>query len=150
LLDSVLAGIEIAKNDKLADALGLTNDLGIPQPFAVEAWRSRYSLPLIAATVDGARQLYFAGTPGEASFGIDDLLRAKGADELAGNIERQFERVVTATPTDLVLFDAVSEAAHSDELAHYYEAMTVLAQLLKNDVPPVLGVTLGFNEKDGD
>jgi predicted lipoprotein len=49
-----------------------------------------------------------------------------------------------------VLFDAVGEPAHRDELARYYESMTVLAQLLKNDVPPVLGVTLGFNKKDGD
>ena len=39
---------------------------------------------------------------------------------------------------------------HVAGLTAYHEAMTVLVQALKNDVPPVLGITLGFNDKDGD
>jgi uncharacterized protein len=150
LLDSVLAAVEIAKNDKLADPLGLSNSAGIPQPYAAEAWRSRYSLPLVIATVAGARQLYFAGEPGDASFGIDDLLRTKDAGALADDIASQFARVQASTPTDLVLFDAVNDPEQAEQLLAYHAALTVLAQLIKNEVPPVLGVTLGFNDKDGD
>ncbi|MEQ8205390.1 MAG: imelysin family protein [Woeseia sp.] len=149
LFDSILAALEVAKNDKLADAMGLRNELGIAQPYAVEAWRSRYSLPLIAASINGARQLYSAG-PEPDAFGIDDLLRAKGAVALADTIEQQFAAVQAATPVDLVLFDAVNLTEHTDELTEYYDAMTSLVQTLKNEVPSVLGITLGFNDKDGD
>ena len=150
LLDSVLAAVETAKNDKLADPLGLSNSAGIAQPYAAEAWRSRYSLPLLVATVDGARQLYFAGEPGNTAFGIDDLLRANDADELADEIAAQFALVRERTPQGLVLFDAVNDPVQAEQLLAYHTALTRLAQLIKNEVPPVLGVTLGFNDKDGD
>ncbi|ANO52566.1 imelysin family protein [Woeseia oceani] len=149
LFDSILAALEVAKNDKLAEASGFRNELGIAQPYAVEAWRSRYSLPLIAATIDGARLLYNGGQESTA-FGIGDLLRTKGATELADTVEQQFAAVQAATPDGLVLFDAVNLPEHTAELTDYYAALTSLVQTLKNEVPPVLGITLGFNDKDGD
>jgi len=78
VLDSVLATLEITKNERLAGPLGMNNRAGFPQPYAAEAWRSRDSLALIAAAFEGARELWYAGfeTP-EAHFGVDDLLRAK-------------------------------------------------------------------------
>lgn len=150
VVDGILATLEVTKDDRLAEPLGLDNDLGIPKPYSVEAWRSGHSLPLIAAALDGARRLYYAGDDPDAGFGVDDLLREADADALADTIDAQFDAVAEAMPEGLVLFDAVGEEAAAAELKALHETLTALTQSVRNDVPPVLGITLGFNRNDGD
>lgn len=150
LLDSIFAAVEIAKDDKLGEPLGERNDLGIAKPYAVEAWRSRHSLALIEATLDGAHRLYYAGEPGGDGYGVDDLLRDRDGAALADAIDRQFAVVMATAPDGLTLFTAVEDAGSAETLGHWHESLSVLADLLKNEVPGILGVTLGFNERDGD
>jgi len=151
MLDSVLATLEITKNDRLAGPLGMNNRAGFPQPYAAEAWRSRHSLEFIAAAIAGARELWYAGAGTAAPhFGVDDLLRAKRASVLAYSIDTGFESVAAALPEDLVLFDAVDDPEEAARLEALHAELTVLVRAIKNDVPPVLDVTLGFNSRDGD
>jgi hypothetical protein len=150
VVDGILATLEVTKDNRIAEPLGLRNRAGFPQPYATEAWRSRRSLELIAAAVGGARLLYYGGDDAATRYGVGDLLRDSDAGAIADTIDRAFDAVAEAMPGNLVLFDAVNDERAAVEFEKLHAALAALTDAIETEVPAALGITLGFNRNDGD
>lgn len=146
LLDSLVYGLELIKRDKLEKPLGLAGSEG--QIYLTEWWRARYSRAAIIANLTALHQLFTAGE----GFGLDDYLQqvVDGGD-VASTIDQRFRDITEqASAIKTPLFDAPSAPETLAQAKALAEAITELEKLVKNTLPPLLGVTLGFNSSDGD
>lgn len=161
LVDTLVASVELSKRDRLAAPLGYRGDsdqAANPRPYMAEAWRSRSSLNLLEANLRAAQQL-FSGAEGSNlndaglnSYGIDDYLITQTEHKaLAETITTLFKDVIQQIQNiDNSLFESVTDPQAAQQLASLYQQMTTLTKTLKHQLPPALGVTLGFNANDGD
>ena len=148
LVNQMIADVEEIIASRLGKPSGQRSN-GAIRPDLVEAAYSQASLPRIIATLEGI-QAAFNGGDGP---GLDDYLNYLEAtyedQPLSAAINAQFEQSLTALRAiNLPLEQAVVEQLPQVEAA-MAETQTLLL-LLKVDMTNHLGVTLTFNDNDGD
>ena len=123
---------------------------GVPRPTSTEAYYGGYSAELAVANLRAAKRLFLgASLSGADGVGLDDYLRALDAEPLAAEIAAEFDEAIAALE---VLDDPLAEQIERDNapvLAAFQEMQDVIV-LLKADMTSVLGVTITFQDNDGD
>ncbi|WP_374383436.1 imelysin family protein [Dongia sp.] len=140
---NLLTITQIVAEQKIGVPLGGA-DAANAKPKAAEQWRSGRSLRNIALNLETAK------TSVLADGGFANLLPADKAalkEQLAKAFDDSIDAARAAGP------DLAEAVAHQD-LRKPVTALLVkvnhLRDLLRQQVPPAIGVTLGFNELDGD
>jgi predicted lipoprotein len=148
LVNQMIADLEEIISSRLGKPSGKRSN-GMARPDLAEAPYSQASLPRIIATVEGL-QVTFNGGDG---LGLDDyldFLEAEYEDEpLSQAMNAQFDRSLAA----LAEIEGTLETAvidHPEQIDAAYEELRTLLVLLKVDLPNHLGLTLTFNDNDGD
>lgn len=146
LVDSLVVTIEAAKRSQLAQPLGYGTKGNFPRPYLSEAWRSRHSTAALRAHLQAAENLYLGGD----GYGMDDYLLTNDQPDVAAKIKAQFTTVNQLLEKAPVMFEGVTDKDQRAALEQVHEALDGLLKVLKYDLPPAMGVKLGFNANDGD
>jgi predicted lipoprotein len=143
LVDALVSNLERAKNERLGGPLGYRNRKLRPQAYLTEAWRSQSSLKLLQANIKASLALYQP---------LSDYMQLFPARrDLDQQIHQQFTLVLEQLQQlETPLFIAVTEPTQQALLTALYDDVTGLVKLIKNKLPPAMGVNLGFNSNDGD
>jgi predicted lipoprotein len=140
---NLLTITQIVAEQKLGAPLGGA-DAANAKPKAAEQWRSGRSLRNIQLNLEAAKNSVLA--PG----GFADLLAADQAG-LKGDVAKAFDDAIAAIkPITVDLAAAVTDHDHRKPVTGLLVKINHLRDLLRQQMPPALGVTLGFNELDGD
>jgi predicted lipoprotein len=144
---NTLAGVLVIHVDKDVKDLKLGRPLGINDcttgtcPETVESRFARRSREHLIANLRGARKI-LRGCGDNGAGGLDELIRAKGAPDLA-------DRLVAANEAALASLEAISpddlEAAltqNLDAVKNAHAAIKAFTDLLKNELVLVLGLQL--------
>ena len=148
LVNEMINQSEMIVRDKLGGPLGKMNG-GEPAPELAEAERSEGSTANLISNVE-ALKMTFNGAEG---LGFDDYLDYINAfyayGPLSETINRQLDETLTALHAiDLPLSQAVTETPDAVQAA--YDKARLLVILLKSDMGNQMGVTVTFNDTDGD
>ena len=149
LVNQMIADLEEIITTRLGKPTGNTSS-GQARPDLVESPFAFWSLPRIKAMLGMIHTLYTGGD----GLGFDsylDFLEAESAEgaPLSQMIDAQFS-------TTLAAFDAIEGTLHAvvtnhpDQVNAAYEEVRTLLVLIKVDLANHLGVTLTFNDNDGD
>lgn len=123
---------------------------GVPRPAAVEAYYGGYSAELAVAAVKAVRRLYLGtGLAGGEGPGLDAYARALGATALATEITTGLNAAVAALEN---LDDPLSATIQTNEgeVVAVFTTMQRPVVLLKADLASLLGITITFQDNDGD
>lgn len=123
---------------------------GVPRPTSVEAYYGGYSAELAAASLRAARRLFLGdASDGLAGTGLDDYLRSLDAEPLATQITTEFDEAIAAVDA---LDDPLAEQIErdNDPVLAAFQEMQDSVVLLKADMTSILGVTITFQDNDGD
>jgi predicted lipoprotein len=149
LLNNQMVGmLEMAIREKLGRPLGTADGNG-PQPELVEAGLSGNSLAHIRRNVESVEQAY----SGSSGLGLDDYLDYLDADyngePLSQAIAAQFAASYAALDAiEPPLSMVVNQNPATVQTA--YDELRQLLILIKVDMANQLGVTITFNDSDGD
>ncbi|WP_373078314.1 imelysin family protein [Zhongshania sp.] len=147
LLDTLVAGVELIKRDKFERPLGLASSEGQAQIYLLEWWRSQYSRDAIIANLKALKNLFMAAN----GYGLDDYLsKVKQHGEFSTQIQQHFDRSLTAAKAIPNSLFSSAEPRSQAELIQFQTEINELQLLLKSKLPEALGISLGFNAKDGD
>ncbi|MCB9436593.1 MAG: imelysin family protein [Anaerolineales bacterium] len=149
LNNQMVVEIEAVLRNKLARPLGLSAEDNLPRPEQVEAPYSDASTAQIIANLEGLQGVFNGGE----GLGFDDYLDFLGAeyegDPLSAAINARFEAALTAMHAiEQPLQIAIVEDPETVRAA--YESMRALMVLVRVDMAGQLGVTITFNDNDGD
>jgi len=140
---NLLTITQIVAEQKLGAPLGGA-DPASAKPKAAEQWRSGRSLRNIQLNLETAKNSVLA--PG----GFSDLLPA-GQAALKADLAKAFDDAIAAIkPITVDLATAVTDRDHRKPVTGLLVKINHLRDLLRQQMPPAIGVTLGFNELDGD
>ncbi|MFW6157596.1 MAG: imelysin family protein, partial [Balneolaceae bacterium] len=118
---------------------------GTPRPAAVEAYHGGYSLELAQANLDQIEQVFTGGS----GKGLDDNLEAHDAGELSEEIKAELDEARAALNTlEDPLSDQIEE--NNEPVLTAFDELQDLVALLKADMTSVLGITITFQDNDGD
>ncbi len=123
---------------------------GIPRPTATEAYYGGYSLELAIANQQAFWRLFQGtGLDNADGLGLEENLEALGSNELADQINTDIEASIAALNT---LSDPLSDQidSNNDPVLNAFEEMQQVVALVKADMTSVLGVTITFQDNDGD
>jgi predicted lipoprotein len=140
---NLLTITQIVAEQKLGVPLGGA-DAANAKPKAAEQWRSDRSVRNIMLNLETAR----ASVLGAG--GYADLLPADQAG-LRGELEKAFDESIAAAKA--VGDNFADDITHQDKrkaVTSLLVKVNRLRDLLRQQVPPAIGITLGFNELDGD
>lgn len=123
---------------------------GVPRPTSTEAYYGGYSAELAAASLRAAQRLFLGNAAnGAAGTGLDDYLRSLDAEALATQIATEFDEAIAAVEALEDPLSAQIERDNAPVLAAF-QAMQDPVVLLKADMTSILGVTITFQDNDGD
>lgn len=125
--------------------------LGVPIPESTEAFYGGYSLELAIANLQAYKEL-FKGSDREG-LDLGDYLISLNASNEAGALEEQINAQLDVCITALQnLDDPLSETIrnNNDEVLNSYVELQRLVVLLKAELPSAMGVTITFQDNDGD
>lgn len=118
---------------------------GVARPSSTEAYYGGYSLELAIANLRQVERI-FTGGDGE---GLDDHLEALGAEDLADEIQTQFNEAQSSLEQlDDPLSQQIEE--NNEPVLASFEELQEIITLLKADMTSVLGVTITYQDNDGD
>jgi predicted lipoprotein len=138
----LMTGMQIVAVQKLAGPRGTTIDKAKPK--TAEQWRSGRSLKNIKLNLDTAR----AAVLGEHGFAV---LLGSGNDALKAEIGAAFDAAITAADAAPEPMDtAVADPEGRKKVGALLVAVNQLVDVLKQKAAPAMGISLGFNEMDGD
>ncbi|MEW6273045.1 MAG: imelysin family protein [Thermodesulfobacteriota bacterium] len=147
VVNSLVTVVEVTKNNRIGDPLG-GDAVTEAKPFRAESFASGNSLANVVHAVRGLEAVY-SGDGG--FFGFDDYLRALESLRLNREILDEMETVVElADAIPAPLAGAVQDEMLRPRVVELFDHATTLTRLLKNQLPQVMQVTVGFNENDGD
>lgn len=144
IIESVAVQSEYMGDRKLRDAL-------LPNYMALESWRSKHSRENLLANLEAINALFRNGD----NYGFADLLTrvyhsdANDTETLVSNID---QRISAATDGLTNLGDSLEDVILGETSAEVNEVHEQIQQLadLFVDSSTAAGVTLGFNNMDGD
>ncbi|CAM2069038.1 Imelysin family protein [Sulfidibacter corallicola] len=150
LVNQVVFRIEDVRNTKIGKPLG-DDTGGEPRPETVEAPYSHTSLVLMRANLESSRAVIFGRLGGQDGLGLDDYLTFLNSN-LGSSIDSQYDDIFAAIDAieaeGLTLTQAVTE--RSELVDALSERVRELIVLTKTDMAGVMGVTITFNDNDGD
>ena len=123
---------------------------GVPRPRSTEAFYGGYSLELAVANVKAIERLFLGiGLNGTNGIGLDENLQALNATDLSNDIKTTLTATITALEG---LNDPLSTQIETDldAVTAAFTTMQQLVVLLKADMASVLGITITFQDNDGD
>lgn len=138
---------DAAGNDFIARPLGLKTGDGV-HPELEESWRSGNSLEDLRNRIRGIDNLWEGVWSGTDGIGLADMVKSR-SEPLVGEVRKAIDDIYAALDgIGMPLTEALTKAA--DKLETTFNLMIELKRVLGSDVVTVLGVTLTFNDKDGD
>lgn len=153
LVNSLNSDIDITKRYKVGTPAGQFT-AGAALPDKVEAYYSRTSLDLLKRNIQAEKAIFMGMTPsGTNGPGLDDYLDHINARHngtlLSDAIEAQFDAALAAANA---VQGPLSEAVTTQQQAvnKVYDELQKLIVLTKTDMPAALGVTISYNDNDGD
>lgn len=123
---------------------------GVPRPTSTEAFFGGYSTALAIANTRALEQTVFGtSAAGVSGPGLDDHLEALGAEALSEEIGSAFDEAIVALEA---IDDPLSARIESDvePILTAFTELQDLVVLLKADMTSILGVTITFQDNDGD
>jgi predicted lipoprotein len=137
---NLLTLLQIVAEQKIGVPLG--TEVAAAKPKAAEQWRSGRSLRNIRLNLAAAR----AGFLDDGGFAA-----LVASDDLRGAVDNAFaEAIAAAARSGDDLAADVTDPARRLLVTELLVRINKLRDLLRQDVPPAIGITLGFNELDGD
>ena len=139
---NMLTLLQVVADQKIGQPLG--GDVAAAKPKSAEQWRSGRSARNIRRNLAAAQTAFFS----DGGFAV--LLGAE-QETLKANLSAAFVAAIDAA--DVVGEDLpadVADVARRAQISSLYVKVNHLRDILRQDVPPVVGITLGFNELDGD
>lgn len=118
---------------------------GIPRPTSTEAYYGGYSLELAKANLNQVERIFTGGK----GTGLDDNLDALDAGDLSDEIQTQIDEAQSALEQ---LSDPLSQQIedNNDLVLDSFEKLHAIVSLLKADMTSVLGITITYQDSDGD
>lgn len=139
---NLLTLLQIVAEQKIGAPLG--GEVAAAKPKSAEQWRSGRSMDNIRRNLAAAEAAFF----GKGGFAT---LLGTDQSALHDNLRNAFDDAIAAADAagDDLPAD-VTDAARRHLVTELLVKVNHLRDLLRQDVPPVIGITLGFNELDGD
>lgn len=134
----------ILRDGKIGIPAGVRS-AGTPRPVAVEAYYGGYSSELARANLKQIERI-FTGAGGR---GLDDNLEALNAGDLANEIQTQMDEAQTAFKA---LNDPLSQQVqnNNEPVLTAFEEIQQVVTLVKADMTSILGITITYQDNDGD
>ncbi len=140
---NLLTIMQIVAEQKTGATLGGA-DAASAKPKAAEQWRSGRSMRNILINLATARRSVLDNG------GFAELLGV-GRTDLKQSLAKAFDDAIAAAEAvGGNLPDAVSHPEKRKSVTDFLVKVNHLRDLLRQQVPPAIGITLGFNELDGD
>lgn len=151
-VNEMVVVLEWLQTKELAVPLG-SKSYGEPFPEAAESWRSATSNENMLANLESIKLMFTGDTAAGEGIGFEEYLDAVDAKyediPLSQAINNQIDEAIAAvTKINRPIFTAVTEDKANVEAAR--EAVHKLVVLIKNDMASQLGITITFNDSDGD
>ena len=120
-------------------------DANTPRPVTVEAYYGGYSAELAIANLAQVERIF----TGANSRGLDDNLEALNAGDLSDEIQTQMDK---AQSTLKSLNDPLSQQIEQNEepAVSAFQEMQQVVTLIKADMTSILGITITYQDNDGD
>jgi len=118
---------------------------GVPRPTATEAYHGGYSSELVVANLQAFKSLLTGGT----GSGLDDNLRFLQEDQLVTDILAGLDQAISDAQQ---LSDPLSSEIENDPqpAIDVFTSMQEALVLIKVDMTSALGITITFQDNDGD
>jgi uncharacterized protein len=144
LLNDLLTTTIAMRDMKLLATLGTSLEKAKPQ--STEFWRSGQSLAMVAANIEGLRDLFGADA------GFAALLRTtQGGDKVAADFSTALDEALAAKDKiTLPLGEAAADAGQRPHVEELAAALVKLRDLLAGPAAANLNLAIGFNALDGD
>ena len=142
LYAGVMTGLQIVSDQKIAGPRGQTIDKAKPK--SAEQWRAGRSLKNIKLNLQALR---------EAAAGKSGFVTLLPADQnaLKTEITAAFDAALAAADAAPEPLDtAVTDAEGRKKIGALLIAVNHVRDIMNQKVPPAVGISLGFNEMDGD
>ncbi len=123
---------------------------GVPRPEATEAYYAGYSLELAIANLQAIKRLYLGtGLTTGDGLGLEENLISLDAAGLSDEIVTEIDQAIGALQN---LNDPLSEQIgnNNDPVLTAFQELQDVVVLLKADMASALGVTITFQDNDGD
>ena len=142
----LLTNMQIVGDQKIGLALGKGADLAKPKQ--AEQWRAGRSLHNIALNLKAARQAVIGGSSGS----FDSFLTAPADTDIKIRLVQAFDACDQAVteikqPLDRAVTDDNGRRRQVEQLL---VKVNQLRDILTQEMPKAIGITLGFNDLDGD
>lgn len=143
LYSNLLTELQIVADQKVAAPLAAS--AAEARPKLAEQWRAGRSLRNIVLNLQAARRSMLDDA------GFAALLPGPQFDGLKTRLAAAFDQaIVAATDVPLPLDRAVADAEGRKAVERLFVRLNQLRDIARQEMPPALGITLGFNELDGD
>lgn len=145
LINSYILHYErFVRDGKIGIPAGVSS-AGVKRPTSTEAYYGGYSLELAIANLEQIERIFTGGN----AKGLDDNLEALGAGDLADEIQTQLDEAQSALQQ---LNDPLSQQIenNNEPVLTSFEELQELVSLLKADMTSVLGITITYQDNDGD
>lgn len=147
--------LELAKNAKLAIPMG-KRSLGVLYPEKVESAFARRSSELLQAQTEALAAFYEGRSEltDEMGLSLKDYVSVMGSTvgntTTASTVSQQFDNILLgwASAEGSTLYDLVS--ARSSELEAIYQEYQTTILHTKTEIPSLLGVSITYQDNDGD
>ena len=123
---------------------------GVPRPEATESYYAGYSLELAIANLQAIKRLYLGTGPAAGDgLGLEENLISLDASGLSNDIVTEMDQAIAALQN---LNDPLSGQIESnnDPVLTAFQELQDVVVLLKADMASALGVTITFQDNDGD
>ncbi len=144
VVNGVVFAVEDAANLYLGVAL-LLDGAAVFDPKKIPMHLSNHALADIEAALLGAQAVYTGDLDGVEGAGVDTLVRARKAD-VDDTVKNRFLEALAAVRA----VNGPLETATTVQVQAAFDAVKALQTALEAEVSPVLGVSLTFNDNDGD
>jgi uncharacterized protein len=143
LTNEIVATLEVMAKVRLGTPLGVDSEN--PRPQEAEAYVSGLSFAFMQTSLTTVQAMF----NGKDGVGFDDYLAEMGQATLANNINAQFDTTITGMGAmPISLSQAVVDDAPS--VKAIYDDVKVLIRYFKADIAQQMGITITFNDADGD
>ena len=138
--------VEDMRGEKLGRPLGEQSG-GTPQPDLLESRPSARSIRDLLDNLEGVAQFYFGASEPKAAKGLSDYISADPRD-----FNAEMEQHLSACREALEAIDPLERAIEEDAegVTAAEECLTELQTFIQVDVVSELGLTVNFNDNDGD
>lgn len=118
---------------------------GVARPTSVEAYYGGYSAELALANLEKMEELFTGGS----GRGLDDNLQALNAGDLANEIQSEIDEAQAALEQ---LNDPLSQQIeeNNEPVLTAFEELQKVVTLIKADMTSILGITITYQDNDGD